>query len=492
MNGENDVIAGKNERCHAWVRLSRRGLLRRGAVIGLSGTTLSALLAACGGAVAPPTSTTVAQATTATANAPAMASTSTANATASAVSTPPILFVHGNGDSSALWMTTLWRFESAGYPRERLLAIDYPYPSARDDDTIPQPSRSGTDEQREQLAAFVGQLLAKTGGDTLALVGNSRGGYAIRNHLKHGSGAAQTSHAVLCGTPNHGVYAIPGNNSEFNGAGAFLQDLNSESEVMPGVALMTIRSDKNDKFAQPTLAGGQPSGIGYDGPELQGARNIVLPGVDHRETAYSPRAFAETYTFITGRPLATTAIQPEPAPRLSGLVTGYENTVPTNKGVAGVEVTVYEVDSATGARRGDPVHRATTGVDGAWGIFTATPTACCEFLVQAPGQPPRHWFRSPFPRSTTSLHLRLFVDAPPPPGQAVIIFTRPRGYVATGRDQHLLDGKPVPGVKAGVPTDASFRVAFDGPERGVPVALNGETLTARAIPGALVYAEFHY
>jgi len=31
---------------------------------------------------------------------------------------------------------------------------------------------------------------------------------------------------------------------------------------------------------------------------------------------------------------------------------------------------------------------------------------------------------------------------------------------------------------------------FDPPERAVPAALNGEALTVRAIPDAVVYAEF--
>src|SRR5258706_3765985 len=30
---------------------------------------------------------------------------------------PPIVFVHGNGETAALWMTTIWRFESNGWPR---------------------------------------------------------------------------------------------------------------------------------------------------------------------------------------------------------------------------------------------------------------------------------------------------------------------------------------------------------------------------------------
>ena len=39
---------------------------------------------------------------------------------------PPIVFVHGNGDNASLWMTTFWRFESNGWPRERLHAVDMP------------------------------------------------------------------------------------------------------------------------------------------------------------------------------------------------------------------------------------------------------------------------------------------------------------------------------------------------------------------------------
>jgi pimeloyl-ACP methyl ester carboxylesterase len=56
--------------------------------------------------------------------------------------TPPIVFVHGNGDNAALWMTTMWRFESNGWPADRLIAINLPYPNARDDNTVEQPGRS--------------------------------------------------------------------------------------------------------------------------------------------------------------------------------------------------------------------------------------------------------------------------------------------------------------------------------------------------------------
>ena len=86
---------------------------------------------------------------------------------------PPILFVHGSGDSAALWTATLWRFESNGWPRGRLKAVDLPDPTARDDDGVPQPGRSSTAEQAQALSAAVDALLARTGARQLVLVGNS-------------------------------------------------------------------------------------------------------------------------------------------------------------------------------------------------------------------------------------------------------------------------------------------------------------------------------
>ena len=69
---------------------------------------------------------------------------------------PPIVFVPGNGDTAALWTTTIWRFESNGWPRERLQAIDIPYPLARDDDTRSSPAARSTAEHMP-LAAEVKQ-----------------------------------------------------------------------------------------------------------------------------------------------------------------------------------------------------------------------------------------------------------------------------------------------------------------------------------------------
>ena len=122
---------------------------------------------------------------------------------------PPIVFVHGDGETAALWMTTLWRFESNGWPRDRLFAIDMPYPQSRDSDDVPQEGRSSTAESMQFLKTEVERVLGATGAKKLALIASSRGGNAVRNYIENGGGVGKVSHAILCGTPNHGVWADP-------------------------------------------------------------------------------------------------------------------------------------------------------------------------------------------------------------------------------------------------------------------------------------------
>ncbi|MES2228789.1 MAG: alpha/beta fold hydrolase [Pseudomonadota bacterium] len=420
---------------------------------------------------------------------------------------PPIVFVHGNGDSAALWITTLWRFESNGWPRERLHAIDVPYPLARDDDTRPQEGRSSTLENMQFLAAEIDRVLQATGARQLVLIANSRGGNTVRNYLANfgppGSGASKVSHAILCGTPNHGVYADARRapNSEFNGAGAFLAGLNAPKgpggdEVTPGVKWLTIRSDSNDKYAQPDGAWigakGMATNVTFDGPALKGAENVVIPGVDHRETAYSPKAFEQMLRFITGRPPVSPAIVPETRVVLDGKVSGYlaytaQGTVPTNLPLAGAAVEVFAVDPVGGERLGPAVHRKTIGADGRWGPFTADPQARYEFVLAASGYATTHLYRSAFPRSSSIVNLRVekLLDADKD-AAAVVILNRPRGYFGVPRDRVSLDGKSPPaGIPPGVAgvSSAKLRLA-DGAGRAVVGSFNDERLVGRAWPAA--------
>src|SRR6195256_1574996 len=122
-----------------------------------------------------------------------------------AVEVPPVLFVHGNGDHAALWITTLWRMESNGVPRDRMFAINFTDPLARADDSKPEPNKSSTGDQRRELGDAIRELKRRTGAARVALVGSSRGGYSIRSYIRAG-GSGDISHAVLCGVPNHGAF----------------------------------------------------------------------------------------------------------------------------------------------------------------------------------------------------------------------------------------------------------------------------------------------
>jgi len=420
--------------------------------------------------------------------------------------TPPIVFVHGNGDTAALWYPTVWRFETNGWPRERLFAVDLPYPQARTEDDKPQDGRTSAAENMRNLAAEVERVRKLTGADKVVLVGNSRGANAIRDYIRNGGGAASVSRAAIGGGVNHGVWAgayLPA--SEFNGKSPFMTALNSPQgpeglEVTPGVAFMTLRSDRFDKFAQPDGRWiGQPAmatHIGYDAPALKGAENVVLPGLDHREVSYHPLAFAQIWRFLTGKAPERTDVAAEADVSLDGRITGFRGSSPTNLPLPGASIEVYETSSQTGERLGAAVHAKTVGADGQWGPFRANAGVQYEFVIRADGFALTHVYRAPFPRSSNFIHFRpaRVADADKD-AASVVTMTRPRGYFGPGRDTMSLDGKPPPGLQPGVPglSTAKLKLNESAP-RGVVAIFNDQRVVARSWPlkeNRVVFAEFH-
>ncbi len=426
-------------------------------------------------------------------------------------SRPPIVFVHGNGDTAAQWHTTIWRFESNGWPRERLFAIDHPYPLARDADDVAQPGRSSSTEHRAYLAAEIDKVLQATGAKQVVLIGNSRGGNAIRSVIAQAAkegGAAKVSHAILGGTPNHGVWADASFRAanEFNGAGPFLTALNNQGgvgvEITLGVRWLTVRSADNDKFAQPDGvwigAPGRATNVTAAGPELKGATNVVLPGVDHRETSYGPQAFAAAWRFLTGSEPATLQAVPEARVVLDGLVSGFgvdndpaKGTSPTNLPLVGATVEVYATDARTGERVGPARWRKTVGADGRWGPFEADGQTPYEFVVSAPGYAVAHIYRSPFPRSSRFVGLRAERALPEADRAAgsVLRFARPRGYFGVPRDRFSFDGiSPAPGITPGVAGVADSRIKLppspSAAPRAVVAEFNGERIVGRSWPAS--------
>ncbi len=418
----------------------------------------------------------------------------------------PIVFVHGNGDSAALWQTTIWRFESNGWPANLLHALDVPYPLARDADDKPQAGRSSTAEHMHALRTQVEAVIQKTGSKQVILIGNSRGAFAIRNYICNGGGWQVVSHAILGGGPNHGVQAVPGLNdaSEFSGAGPFLKQLNAPKndkgdEICSPTQWMTIRSDNNDKYAQPDGLWlgmkGRATMVGFDGPELKGALNVVIPKIDHRETSFSPAAFEASYQFLTGHtPLhnITTQSQIELNGKVFGLgvnpLQADSGNFVNNLPLQGAKLSIYETDTKTGQRIGAAVHQSTISGDGHWGPFKANSRADYEFELTADGYATTHIYRSPFARSSNIVHMRPErLAASDRTSQSLVIWTRPRGYFDANRDTMMLDGKTdIPGVAKGVSAGiSSARIRMnESPQRPVAAEFNGEQLKGLTWPAS--------
>jgi triacylglycerol lipase len=407
----------------------------------------------------------------------------------------PIIFVHGNGDDASKWIGIIWLFESNSYPPDKLFSIRFSHPSARADDTAEEINRSSTTDATAELSAFVTRVLIETHTSKVALIGSSRGGMTIRNYLLHG-GSNNVAFAITCGTPNHGVLATDKNlDAEFNGKGRYLQSLNhaysDNSEVPPGVKMMTLRSDKLDKYAQPSgIAFGTPqttTGVTYEGPALAGATNIILPNLDHRELAFYPSAFAEMFKFITGAPATTTQVTPVASPTISGLITGYENGAFTNLPIAGAHLRIYPVNSTESTT---PAYEIVTKADGKWGPFQTSSTQEYDFDLEYQGRHIR-FYKAPIPRSTTLLNLRLLpVPAKPkdaaqtataaPQPQSELFVDRPQGYFSRERDPVLIDNKIASDEPAGIPLkDAFLADLATPPTQLVTVTLRKETIAAR-------------
>ena len=313
------------------------------------------------------------------------------------------------------------------------------------------------------------------------------------------------SRAVLGGGTNHGVQAIPGFNegNEFSGTGAFMTALNKPKnaagdEVTGPVKWLTIRSENNDKFAQPEGRWigqpGKPTHLTYAAPELKGATNLVIPRIDHRETAFSPAAFEAMYRFITGRAPETSAVRPETNVSLSGKVSGLgvSSTDPASGNFAnnlplpGARLQIFATDAATGERRGAAAYDKVIGVDGLWGPFRAQPQTAYEFVVSAPGYATTHIYRSAFPRSSKVINLRpdRIADADKS-AAAIVTLTRPRGYFDPARDKMSFDGQsPPPGALPGAGVATSKIKLPSAAPRSVVAEFNGERIVGRVWPAA--------
>ena len=416
---------------------------------------------------------------------------------------PPIVFVHGNGDTAALWQTTLWRFESNGWPRDRLHAIDQPYPLARDDDTKAQPGRTSTAEHMAFLKAEVDKVLQATGARQVVLVGNSRGGNAIRNYIQNGGGDPRVSHAVLGGTPNHGVWACRralAKATSSPATGPFLQGAERAQERgrrrghRPG-EVADVRSDNNDKFAQPDGLWIGQRGMATDvtvaGPELKGATNVVIAAHRPPRDLVLAGGFRATYRFITGRAPATLDIAPEAA----------RACWPARSPAWGCRPPIRPpATSPTTCRCRAPGWRSSPSTPPP--ASAAAPRCTADHRRRRPLGPVHGRARRALRVRDRRARLRHDPHLPQPlpalqrprepaarahaggrpDAPALVILNRPRGYFDPARDNMAFDGQnPPPGALPGAGVSSS-RIKPTGAPRAVVAEFNGERVVGRSWP----------
>jgi hypothetical protein len=214
-----------------------------------------------------------------------------------------------------------------------------------------------------------------------------------------------------------------------------------------GVQWMTIRSDNNDKFAQPDGlwigAKGTATNVTFAGPELKGAKNVVIPRIDHRETAFSKPAFDAAFEFITGT-APKLDIAPTERVMLSGRVTGITSAQPDNMALVGAQLDIYATGKS-GERLGKALVSQVVPASGLWGGISVGNDQPLEFVIAADGYAITHIYRSAFLRSSSIVHLRAEritqADSQDASIKAIVNFSRPRAYFDLSRDTLVFDGK---------------------------------------------------
>jgi triacylglycerol lipase len=202
----------------------------------------------------------------------------------SAAHPEPVVLVHGTfGDMTVSWNELSPVLVRDGYC---VFALDYG-----------NRATGPIEDSAQQLATFVDQVLAATGASKVSIVGHSQGGMMPRYYLKYLGGASKVDDLVGLAPSNHGTtsfgqwaqyaYDCEACTEQIAGS-AFLTDLNSGGDTVPGVSY-TVVSTTHDEVVTP-----------YTSQALSGTAdqvtNVVLQDkcpadvTDHLGIVYDPIA----------------------------------------------------------------------------------------------------------------------------------------------------------------------------------------------------------
>jgi hypothetical protein len=350
------------------------------------------------------------------------------SASAAAYAAPkfnPVIFVHGGSGSGAQFASQAMRFASNGYP-ERYIAV-LEYDSSQINTILPA--------VHAELDALIARLKAETGRAKVDLLGHSLGTFVSQTYLSTPARAANVAHYVNI-------------------------DGGSASAPPGGVPTLAL------------WAGADPP-VG----SIVGATNVTLEGQEHIESATSAEAFFEMYSFFRGVAPATTDVVPEP----DGLtIFGQVNFFPSNVGIAGATLQVWEVDGATGLRIDDePLATRLIDATGDWGpIDDVEAGRYYELAVLRDGEVDVNFFYEPFLRSDRLIRLNIatglapFIDASPNHSALTVVRQREFcGDLGAASDVLEIDGtgvvNPTTASCASIGAGSAAVFAFDDNSDGV-------------------------
>lgn len=175
----------------------------------------------------------------------------------------PVIFVHGYTGSASSFDTMKQWLISAGWPENRLFAIQYS-------------NTTGSNVQNaNELSQFVNQVLKKTKANKVDIIAHSMGGLSTRYYIKNLGGASKVNDVITLGSPHHGTntaywgWFTPGA-QEMMPDSTFLQNLNNGDETPGADVQYTSIYSSSDEVINP-----------YTSSILTGAKNVEVSGVSH-------------------------------------------------------------------------------------------------------------------------------------------------------------------------------------------------------------------
>jgi pimeloyl-ACP methyl ester carboxylesterase len=309
----------------------------------------------------------------------------------------PIIFVHGGSGSGAQFETQAWRFASNGYPPEYVRALEYD--SSQINAILPA--------VHAELDALIALLQQETGRPQVDLLGHSLGTFVSQSYLSTPARAANVAHYV---------------------------NIDGSSAAAPPGGVPTLA----------LWAGADPP-VG----SIVGGLNVTLAGQEHIECATSAEAFFEMYLFFRGAAPETTAVVPDPPGNVR--ISGQVNFFPSNVGIAGAFLEIWEVDPATGLRnKKKPEAAYLIDATGDWGPAKVHGFKFYEFAVSRENEADVNFFYEPFLRTDQLIRLNIatglapFIDASP--NHTALTVVRQREFCAdlgAGSDSLVIGGSEV-------------------------------------------------